>query len=125
MSVLPPALLRQDGVCLARVHDLHQHIQRATIHAESDRECRGLSRVALQLGVLDAAAAPPDLMHWQEPAGRLVDVHHAVCADAIGAHLPVQLDEQPVRVGELLPRAVELFHALGGLLVVQVHARVG
>ena len=42
MSVLRPRLLRQDGVCLARVHDLHQHLQRATVHAEGDRECRGL-----------------------------------------------------------------------------------
>ena len=33
MSVLQPGLLRQDGVCLGRVHDLHQHVQRATIHA--------------------------------------------------------------------------------------------
>ena len=42
-----PGLLRQDGVCLARVHDLHQHIKRATVHAEGDRECRGLLCVAL------------------------------------------------------------------------------
>ena len=33
-----------------------------------------------------------------------------------------QLDEQPVRVGVLLLRAVELFHALGGRLVAQAHA---
>ena len=35
---------------------------------------------------------------------------------------PAQLDEQPVRVGVRLLRAVELFHALGGLLVAQAHA---
>ena len=94
-----------------------------TVHAESDRECRGLLRVALQLSLFDAAAAPPDLMHQQEAAGRLVDVHDAVCADSVCAHQPAQLDEQPVRVGVLLLRAVELFHALGGLLLVaQVHA---
>ena len=42
-------------------------------------------------------------MHRQEAAGRLVDVHDAVC-------------------GVLLLKAVELFHALGGLLVAQVYA---
>ena len=36
--------LGQDGVCLDRLHD--QYVQRATVHAEGDRECRGL------LGVL-------------------------------------------------------------------------
>ena len=89
------------------------------VRAESDRECRGLSRVALQLGVLDAAAAPPDLMHRREAARRLDD---AVSTDAIGAHLPAQLDEQPMRVGVLLFRAVELCHALGRLLAAQAHA---
>ena len=48
---------------------------------------------------------------------RLVDVHDAVCADCVLIHEPAQLDEQPVRVGVLLLRAEELFHALGGLLV--------
>ena len=94
----------------------------ATIHAEGDRECRGIPRVALKLGLLDAAAAPPDLMHWQEAAGRLVDVHDAVCADNVLVYQPAPLDEQPVHVGVLLLRAVELFHALGGLLVAQAHA---
>ena len=47
MSVLRPGLLRQDGVCPADVHDLHQHVQRATVHAEGDRKCRGLLCVAL------------------------------------------------------------------------------
>ena len=61
-------------------------------------------------------------MHRQEPAGRLVDVHDAVCADSVLVHQPAQLDEEPVRVGVLLLRTVELFHALGGLLVAQVHA---
>ena len=55
ISVLRPGLLRQDGVCLARVHDLH----RTTVHSEGDRECRGLSRFALQLSLFEAAAAPP------------------------------------------------------------------
>ena len=113
MSVLRPWLLQQDGVCLARVHDLHQHVQR------TDCECRIRPGVTLQLGLLDAAAAPPDLMHWQEATAGLVDVHEAVCADAIGPHQPAQLDDQPVRVGALLLRSVELFHALGGLLAAQ------
>ena len=78
MSVLRPGLLRQDGVCPARLHDLHKHVQRATVHAEGDRECRRLLCVALQLSLLDAAADPPDLMRWEEAAGRLVDVHDAV-----------------------------------------------
>ena len=60
----------------------------------------------------------PDLMHMQEAAGRLVDVHDAVCTDSVC--LP-KLNEQPMRVGVLLLRAVELFHALGGLLVAQAH----
>ena len=38
-------------------------------------------------------------------------------SDAIGAHQPAQLDEEPVRVGVLL-----LFHAPGGLLEAQAHA---
>ena len=62
-SVLWPGLLQQDGVCLARVHDLHQHVQQATVRAEGDRERRGLLYIALQLSLFDAAAAPPDLMH--------------------------------------------------------------
>ena len=33
VGALWPGLLRQDGVCLARVHDPHRHVQRATIHA--------------------------------------------------------------------------------------------
>ena len=65
---------------------------------------------------------PPDLMHRQEAAGRLVDVHDAVCADSVLVHQPAELDEEPVRVGVLLLRAVELFHALGGLLEAQAHA---
>ena len=103
-------LLGQDGVCLDRLHD--QYVQRATVHAEGDRECRGV------LGVLPTAgpASRRGLMHRQEAAGGLVDVHDAVCADCVLVHKPTQLDEQPVRVGVLLPRAVELFRALGGLL---------
>ena len=37
-------------------------------------------------------------------------------------HEPAQLDEQPVRVGLLQRRAVELLQALGGLLVAQAYA---
>ena len=121
-SVLWPGLLRQDGVCLARVHDQHQHLLRATVHAEGDGECRGLLRVALQLGLIDAAAAQLHLIHQQEAAGRLVDVHDAVCADSVCAHEPAQFDEEPVRVGVLLLRAVELLHALGGFLAADAHA---
>ena len=68
VSALRPGLPRQDGVCLAGVHDLHQHVQRATVHAEGDRERRGLLGVALQLGLFRAAAAPADLMHREEAA---------------------------------------------------------
>ena len=121
-SALRPGLLRQDGVCLAGVLDLHQHVQRATVHAEGDRERRGLLCVALQLGLLLAAVALADLMHRQEAAGGLVDVHDAVCADCVRVHEPAQLDEQPVRVGLLQRRAVELLQALGGLLVAQAYA---
>ena len=69
MSALRPGLLRQDCVCLAGVHDdLHQYVQRATVHAEGDCECRGLLGVALQLGLFRAAAAPSGLMHREEAA---------------------------------------------------------
>ena len=58
VGALRPGLLRQDGVCLASVYDLHQHVQRSTVHAEGDRERRRLPRVALQLSLFHAAAAP-------------------------------------------------------------------
>ena len=83
--------------------------------------CRGLLCVALQLSLFDAAAAPPNLFR-EEPATRLVDVHDVVSADSVLVHHPAQLDEEPVRVGVLLLRAVELFQALGGLLAAQAHA---
>ena len=76
----------------------------------------------VQLSVFDAAVAPPDLLHRQEAARGLVDVHDAVCADATGADQPAQLDEQPGRVGVLLLKTEELFHALGGLVAAQAHA---
>ena len=122
MGALRPGLLGQDGVCLAGVHDLHQHLQRATVHAEGNCECCGLLRVALQLGLLHAAAAPSSLMYREEAARGLVDVHDAVCADSVLVHEPAQLDVEPVRVGVLLLRAVELLQALSGLLEAQVHA---
>ena len=122
MSALRPRLLGQDGVCLARVHDLHQHVQRATVHAEGNRERCGLLCVALQLGLLRAAAAPSGLMHREEAARGLVDVHDAVCADSVLLHEPAELDEEAVRVGLLLSRAVELLQAVGGLLEAQAHA---
>ena len=61
-------------------------------------------------------------LHQHVPARGLVNVHDAVCADSVLVHEPAQLDEQPVRVGLLLLRAVELFQALGGLLEAQAHA---
>ena len=97
-GALRPGLLRQDGVGLASVYDLHQHVQRATVHAEGDRECRGLRRVALYLSLFDAAAAPSGLMHREEAARGLVNVHDAVCADSVLVHEPAELDEEPVRV---------------------------
>ena len=50
-------------------------------------------------------------MHQEEEAGRLVDVHDAVCADSVLLHQPAQLDEEPMRVGVRLLRAVELLQA--------------
>ena len=67
-SALGPGLRGHDGVGLVRVHDLHQHVQRATVHAEGDPECRGLPRVALQLSLFHTTATPPDLMHQQKAA---------------------------------------------------------
>ena len=49
-------------------------------------------------------------------SGMTLDVHDAVCVESVLIHQPAQLVEQPVRVGVLLLRAVELFQALGGLL---------
>ena len=101
MSALQPGLLGQDGVCLARVHDLEQHVQRATVHTKGYRQRRRLVCVALQLGVFRGAAAPSGLMHREEAARCLVDVDDAVCADCVRVHEPAQLDEEPVRVGLL------------------------
>ena len=109
-----PGLLGQDGGCLARVYDLHQHVQRASVHAEGDGKRRGLFCVALQLGLFLAAVAPPRLVHREEAARGLVDVHDAVCADCVMVHEPAELNEEAVRVGMLLLKAVELLHALGG-----------
>ena len=61
-------------------------------------------------------------MHRQEAARRLVHVHDSVCADSVLVHQPEQLDKEPVRIDVLLLRGVELFHALGGLLIAQAHA---
>ena len=51
-----------------------------------------------------------------------MDVHDAVCAGSVLVHEPAELCEEPVRVGLLQSRAVELIQALGGLLVAQAHA---
>ena len=118
-SALRLGLPGQDGVCFARVHDLHQG---ATVHAEGGRECRGLVCVALKLSLFVAAVAPSDLLHPQEVARGLVDVHDAVSAGCVLVHQPAQLVGRPVRVGVLLLRTVELFQALGGLLAAQAHA---
>ena len=120
--VLRPGLLGQDGVCLAGMHDLHQHVQRATVHAEGDGKRRGLHGIAPQLGLFHPAVAPPRLVHREEAARGLVDVHDAVGADCVRVHEPAELDEEAMRVGLLQSRAVELLHALGGLLEAQAHA---
>ena len=120
-SVIQPRLLQQNGVCLASVYDLNgmsswpRSMLKATVNVVA----------SFALPCSDAAAAPPELMHRQEAAGRLVDVHDAVCAGSVLVHQPAQLDEEPVRVSVLLLRAVELFHALGRLLATQsaCHAR--
>ena len=56
VSALRPGLLRQDGVCPARVYDLHQHVQQATVHAGGVNFVAS-PRVALQLRLFDAAPA--------------------------------------------------------------------
>ena len=61
-------------------------------------------------------------MHREEASRGLVNVHDAVCADSVLVHEPAELDEEPVRVGLLQSRAVELLQALGGLFEAQVHA---
>ena len=45
-----------------------------------------------------------------------------VVADSVLLHEPAQLDEQSMRVGVLMFRAVELCQALGGLLAAQAYA---
>ena len=55
-------------------------------------------------------------------AGGLVDDHDSDCGDSLLIHQPAQLDEQPLHVGVLLLRDVELFPALGGRLVAHAHA---
>ena len=105
VSALRPGPVRASRR-LSCVHDLHQHVQRATVHAEGDCERRGLLCVALQLGLLRAAAAPSGLMHWEKTARRLINVDDAVCANSVIVHEPAQLDEEPVRVGLLQSRAV-------------------
>ena len=100
----------------------HQHVQRATVHAEGDGKRRGLFCFALQLGLLHAAAAPSSLVHREKAARGLVDVDDAVCADSVLVHQPAELDEHSMRVGVLLLRAVELLEALGGPLEAQAHA---
>ena len=78
-------------------------------------ECRGLLRVALLLSVFDAAAAPPTQSDALEEAARsLVDVHHAVCLRLTSQH---SLMNSRCVLGVLLLKAVELFHALGELLL--------
>ena len=86
------------------------------VQAEGDRECRGLLRVALYLSLFDAAAAPSGLMHREEAARGLVNVHDAVCADSVLVHEPAQLDEQPVRVGLLQTGLWSSFKHLAGFL---------
>ena len=80
------------------------------------------SQIVLKCLYLARIGRPADLMHGEEAAGRLVDVHDGVCAGSVLVHEPEQLDEEPLRVGLLQSRAVELFQALGGLLEAQAHA---
>ena len=54
-------------------------------------------------------------MQRQEAAGRLVDVHDAVCADSVLA-----VSQHSLMNSRCV--SVELFHAVGGLLAAQVHA---
>ena len=116
VGALRPGLLRQERVCLGRVHDLHEHVRRSTAHAEGDRERRGLPRVALQLSLLHTVAAPSSLIHQEEAARGLADVHDAVCADSVLVHEPAQLDEEPVRVGLLQTGLWSSFKHLAGFL---------
>ena len=89
-------------------------------HAEGGRECRGLLCVPLLMRLFDAAAAPPGLM---KPAGSGTRSRRCSRRSALTACLSMsQLDEQPVRVGLLQSKAVELLQALGGLLDAEVHA---
>ena len=117
MSALRPGLLGQDGVCLARVHDLHQHVQRSTAHAEGDRERRRLPRVALRLRLFHAAAAQSSLMHWEEAARGLVNVDYAVCADSMHSLMKSRCVLASCKAG-----LWSSFEALGGLLEAQAHA---
>ena len=67
--------------------------------------------------MLDATAAPPSLIHRQQPVEGLVD---AVSADSVPLHQPTQLDEEPVRVG-----VMKVFLPPEKGEVVAVHHRTG
>ena len=81
------------------VHNWPKHLQWSTIHAENDGECRGLTCIALQLGLSLVATAPSDCLHQHEKRRSLVNVDHAVCADSVLVREPTQFDEQLIRVG--------------------------
>ena len=90
VGALRPGLLKQDGVCPARVQDLHHHVQTIMLKATVNV----VASLFLPYNCLQhAAAAPLDLMHKQEAAGGRVDVDDAACADATGAHQSAQLEE--------------------------------
>ena len=58
VGALRSRLLRQDGVCLAGVHDLHPHVQRATVHAEGDCVRRGLPSCCPAAGPVSCRGGP-------------------------------------------------------------------
>ena len=94
--------LRQDGVCLVHLHD---QMLKATVNV-----------VASLVLPTAGPASRRGLMHRQEAAGRLVDVHDAVCADSVLVHRPAQLDEEPVRVACCCSGLWSSFTHLAGFL---------
>ena len=86
------------------------------------QDCHGA--VGTSTHVACALTSKPHFSSFTPPVSPARSKNHKICSSSSVAvsFIAAQLDEQSVRVGVLLLRAVELFHALGGLLVAQAHA---
>ena len=92
---------------------------------KTTQHCRGAVGTSTR-AVTCALTSKPQLLLIFHSAGAVVSTvkNNQICyfSSVTVSSIVAQLDEQPVRVGVLQLRAVELFHALGGQLVAQAHA---